>query len=104
MVFEELALPEKSGSDGVPCRRDVEAERTALVSMIGFSKPIVTTRNGNPSDNRTRLIGTPNFVVTMVPNRKANTEEIKTDVASQKFDPMFLIDMKSDTNVKCIDR
>lgn len=105
MVFDELALPERSASGCCPCRRElVEADRTAFVNMIGFSKPIVTTRNGSPSDSKTRFMGTPNFVVTIVPNKKAKTEEIKTDVASQAFEPIFLMDMKRDTKVRCMDK
>jgi hypothetical protein len=72
--------------------------------MIDFSNPIVTTRNGSPSDNRTIVIGTPSFVVTLRPNKKANTEENKTVVANQKFDPMRRIDRKRETKVKCMAR
>ena len=83
------ALPFNWPSDfDVPERRDADAFKTALVKIIDFSNPIVTTRKGKPSDKRTMLIATPNFVVTISPNRKAKTEESKTENASQKLDPM----------------
>ncbi len=105
MLLDELAFFDMSESDFVPWRRGLTAtDSTALVSMIGFSKPMVTTRNGSPSESRTRLIGTPNLVVTMTPKRNAKTEEIRTEVASQALDPISRIDMKRDTNVRCIDR
>ena len=105
MLLDELAFFDMSESDFVPWRRGLTAtDSTALVSMMDFSKPMVTTRNGSPSESRTRLIGTPNLVVTMTPKRNAKTEEIRTEVASQALDPISRIDMKRDTNVRCIDR
>jgi hypothetical protein len=81
----------------------IAAERTALVRAIGFSNPTVTTRNGSPSDNSSILIGTPSFVVTRRPNRKAKEPEMSTEVASQTWDPRRLIDINRNTKVRCID-
>lgn len=50
------------------------------------------------------MIGTPNFVVTMSPNKKANSEEKSTVVASQKLEPIRRIERNRDTKVKCIER
>ena len=82
----------------------MEADRTAFVRTMGFSNPIMTTRNGRPSESRTRLIGTPIFIVTVSPKRNAKTEEVRTVAASQKLDPSLRMERKSDTNVRCIER
>ena len=50
------------------------------------------------------LTATPNLVVTISPKRKANAPEMRTEKASQKFDPRRFIATKSDTKVKCMDK
>jgi hypothetical protein len=81
-----------------------EAAITALVRIIGFSNPTVTTRKGNPSDRRTIFKGTPSLVVTIRPNKNANEPERRTEAASQKLEPSRLIDRNRDTKVKCMER
>jgi hypothetical protein len=68
-----------------------------------FSNPMVTTRNGSPSDKRTMLMGTPSLVVTSSPKRKAKIDEISTLVASQKLEPIRRIERNSETNVRCME-
>ena len=80
-----------------------EALSTALVRRIGFSKPIVTTKNGSPSDSRITLIGTPSLVVTKRPNRKAKTPEKRTVVANQNLEPILLIEKNKETKLRCIE-
>jgi len=72
--------------------------------MIGFSNPMVTTRNGRPSERSTMLMGTPSRVVAESANRKAKTELNITVAANHAFDPRRRIERKSDTKVRCIDR
>jgi hypothetical protein len=89
------------GGDGR--RESSDADRTAFVRIMDFSKPIVTTRKGSPSERRTMFIGTPSFVVTIRPNKNAKMEEKSTEVANQKFDPKRLIARNRDTKVKCME-
>src|ERR1700761_2880516 len=78
-----------------------EADRTAFVRMIDFSKPTVTTRNGSPSDNRTMLTGTPSFVVVTSPNRKAKRLENRTETANQALEPRRFMETNSERKVRC---
>jgi hypothetical protein len=80
------------------------ASRTARVNVIGFSNPIMTTKNGSPSDRSTILIGTPSLCVTIEANRNAKVEEISTVAPSQKFDPRRRIWRKREMNDICIER
>jgi hypothetical protein len=82
----------------------MDANKTALVRMMGFSKPTVTTRKGRPSERRSILIGTPSLVVISKPKRKAKVLDSKTEKASQNLDRSRRIDMKRDTKVRCIER
>ena len=50
------------------------------------------------------MIGTPILMVTMRPNRSAKAEEKRTEVASQKFEPILRMDRKSETKVRFMDR
>src|SRR4051812_14536689 len=100
-VAPEVLGPLPPASDGRRC--SMAWERTARVRTIFFSNPMVTTRKGRPSESRTIEIGTPIFVVTKRPKRKAKTDEKMTLVASQKLDPMRRIDRKSETKVRCIE-
>lgn len=83
---------------------EAEASSTAFVRIIGFSKPMITTKNGRPSDSKIKLMGTPNLWVVKQANKNAKPEEKRTDVASQKFEPRRRIDRKSEMNVECIER
>jgi hypothetical protein len=86
------------------CRAFREAESTAFVRMMGFSNPIVTTRNGRPSERRTTFSGTPILRVTVRPKKNAKTDEQRTVAASQNFEPMRFMDKNKETNVRCIER
>ena len=70
---------------------------------MGFSKPMVTTRNGRPSDSRTMFNGTPSLVVTIRAKRNAKTEEKRTEIPSHAFEPSRRIERKSETKVKCME-
>src|SRR5277367_2711926 len=72
--------------------------------MIDFSKPIVTTRKGSPSESNIMLIVTPSLVVTRRPKRNAKMLDKSTDVANQKLEPNLFIDRNRDMNVKCMDK
>lgn len=65
---------------------------------------MVTTRNGRPSDKRSTLMGTPSFVVTKRPNKKAIMPEKRTVAASQNFEPRRLMEKKRETKLRCIDK
>jgi len=67
--------------------------------MIDFSKPMVTTKKGRPSDKRTMFKGTPIFGGHNKTKRNAKTEENSVVAKSQKLDPILRIETKRDTNV-----
>lgn len=65
---------------------------------------MVTTRNGRPSDSKSMLIATPNFVVTRSPKRKAKAPEKRTVAASQNLEPRRLMETNRETKLRCIER
>src|SRR3569833_1318919 len=93
------------GAGGASCDRRCSSAcvRTALVRAMFFSNPMVTTKKGRPSDNRTMVMGTPSFVVTIKPKRKAKTDENSTVVPSQTLEPSLRMDTNSDTKVRCME-
>ena len=72
--------------------------------MMDFSKPIVTTKNGRPSDKRTILMGTPSLVVVTRPNKNAKRLERSTETANQAFEPSRFMLKNKEMKVRYIDR
>jgi hypothetical protein len=47
--------------------------------------------------------GTPILVVTISPNKKANTDEKSVVAKSQKLEPILLMETNRETKVRCIE-